>query len=603
MATHLVPGEDSATLDLGQSGSGALTTTDSKERYLTNSRREGMSGRNVVVQDCAVQTDIGLGTEDWLPNFPTLSPSLCLELLPKLDEPQVKREVDFVQSLGVDLGVKQNTTKVNRKLFLKRKLETDETCFKLINKYTRDFSKYDSLIAHFSALLERAEKTLDEYKQQSEMQRTAADSYETCPTHLSEPLLTVQPKLVTSSPLLTLPPLPDPVCFLDIDFSDVDWRDVCKGTFRRIGSRSVQYFGPTDYRYGRTVHRARSYPDNNVIDRIFSELSSKLNDPSFNKEQVTCLITKYENGNCHIPFHSDDEPEIVGDIITVSLGATRNLTFRSKTGPAEQHSFKLEHGTAYAMVQGSQKLWEHGILPQPDSRNCRVSLTFRKLSQSPTVRRQLKPPRIHESSKPRDDPQPCPQERVLFLTDSILRDTPTDTFSPNTHCVKREMYQLSEILDHEMYIYGTKYVFISAGVNDLSRYEHRHYTLASNFKKNIEMLCKKYPETTFIFNSLLFTKYGWLNREIDQFNRFVFDLSLRKTNLWFFDSHDICCKLGELRYEILDPSGNGIHLASLPRGEIARCLVQCIGELSSRSATIRKYWPLRKQYVAHLARV
>ena len=117
------------------------------------------------------------------------------------------------------------------------------------------------------------------------------------------------------------------------------------------------------------------------------------------------------------------------------------------------------------------------------------------------------------------------------------------------------------------------------------------------------MLCKKYPETTFIFNSLLFTKYGWLNREIDQFNRFVFDLSLRKTNLWFFDSHDICCKLGELRYEILDPSGNGIHLASLPRGEIARCLVQCIGELSSRSATIRKYWPLRKQYVAHLARV
>ena len=139
----------------------------------------------------------------------------------------------------------------------------------------------------------------------------------------------------------------------------------------------------------------------------------------------------------------------------------------------------------------------------------------------------------------------------------MLRDSLPDTFSAHMHCVKREMYKLTDISDHEMYMYGTKFVFISAGINDLSRYDHRNYSLAADFKAKIDILCRKYPDTTFIFNALLLTKFGWLNREINLFNRHIFDHSLRRNNLWFFDSHHICCKLGE--------GGHPIHIATLPK--------------------------------------
>ena len=578
--------------DLGLSGSGAHTTTpSSKEHCLTNSLHGGK-------RTSETQTDISLGS--WIPVLPTFSPELCLELLPKLNEDEVKREIKFNKSLGLCKSAQLNAPKADKRKLLKHRLEfTEDTCLKLLDKHKHDLSQYDALIKNFSALLEEAENMLREYKQEIETRTTGSESYATCRSKLSqsEPLLTAPPQtLVTSSP--HLPPLPEPVCNFGVCFADIGWEDVCKGKFRRIGSRAVQYFGSTEYRYGRIVHRARPYPENSTIDMIISDISRILNDPSFNKEQITCLITKYENGNCHIPFHSDDEPEIVGDIITVSLGATRDLTFRSKTGPATQRSLRLEHGSVYGMVEGSQKLWEHGILPQPDCRDCRVSLTFRRIVQSSPKTDQPKPPRIHEPSKPKDDPAPRPRERLLFLTDSLLRDGPADAFPAHIHCVKREMYQLSDILNHEMYMHGTKYVFISAGVNDLSRYDHRHYTLAAEFKQNVEYLCERYPETTFIFNSLLMTKYGWLNREINLFNRLIFDHSLNMKNLWFFDSHQVCCKLGERGYDILDANGNGIHLTTVPKREITLCLKFCIDELGTRSGKIRKYWPLRREYVS-----
>jgi len=592
---------DSNSSNPGLSGSGALTTTASKEHCLTNTQQQGTCRRT-----CEAQTEISFGSEGWLPTFPTFSPGLCLDLLPSLNEKQVWEEIKFNQSLGIDTGVHSNTSKADRKKYIKNRLKfTEESSIKLLQKYKTDLAKHDTLTSNFSSLLEKAEKVLAEFREASEAaQTTVSDSYVTCPSQLElDPALTSTKaqELVTSSPL-QLPQLPSPVCLLDVCFADIDWRDVCEGNFRRIGSRSVQYFGLTDYRYGRTVHHAKPYPENSAIDRIISELSRNLNDPSFNKEHVTCLITKYENGNCHIPFHSDDEPEIVGDIVTVSLGATRDLKFRSKSGPARQHSLSLQHGSAYVMVEGSQNLWEHGILPQPDTRDCRVSLTFRRLAKSPPASSQSKIPRIHEPKKPRDDPNQYPNERVLFLTDSMLRDSLPDTFSAHMHCVKREMYKLTDISDHEMYMYGTKFVFISAGINDLSRYDHRNYSLAADFKAKIDILCRKYPDTTFIFNALLLTKFGWLNREINLFNRHIFDHSLRRNNLWFFDSHHICCKLGEGGHPILEETGNGIHIASLPKREITRCLKVCVGELSTRSGTIRKQWPLRRQYVSLVSR-
>ena len=461
----------------------------------------------------------------------------------------------------------------------------------IIDSYTIDISKIDTLMNHFSGLLEKAETTLEGYK--TEAMRTNAD----CIGNSALPSAPAPQPLVISSPPTALP---TPVCNLSVNFNDINWIDICKDTnFSRIGSRSVKYYGASDYGYGPTVHKAKHYPQNATIDHIFTQISEALQDPSFNKEQVTCLITKYEDGKCHIPFHSDDENKVTGDIITLSLGASRDLVFRSKVGPVKQQIHKLDHGCVYVMTRESQNFWEHGILPQPEVQDCRMSLTFRRLSQNAPPRQKI--PRIHKPThKPMVTEQPQPKERLLFLTDSLLRDLPFDL--PNVQCVKREMYQLSKILEHEQYISGSKIVIISSGINDLSRYDHNHHSLSCNFKRNIDYLIEKYPNTTFIFNSLVLTRLSWLNEEIKHFNSFIFELSNSVSKLWFFDSHHICTVLYQKGETIVDPDGNGIHLTVLSKREIARCLATCVRELMGRSYLIRKHWPLRREYVSLLGR-
>ena len=563
--------QDSSSL-LGLSGSGVPTTTVPKEPYLTNPLSDGR---------CEVQTDICLGTNNWLP---TLSPTTCLELLPQLTKAQINHEIEYNLSLGIDIGARQNTKYEKRTELLRHKLENDTTS--LIDKYLGDLSKYDLLIHSFSELLAKAEEAITELT--AEKQRK---------TDSSTPAAQTSQQLVTDS---NLPALSPPVRTLSVTFKDIDWQDVCKGAvFQRIGSRLVDYFGAVDYGYGLTIHVAKEYPENEVIDQIILAIATELDDPTFNKDNVTCLVTKYLNGKFHIPYHSDDE-NIIGDIVTAIFGATRDLSFRSKAGPAVQTSHTLGNGTVYAMSRESQDFWEHGILPEPNDTGCRVSLTFRRIAKASSATPSIPP--IHEPSKPANDPQPRTNERILFLTDSMLHDIPSHLLPSHVHCIKRKMYQLNDILDHEQYFPGTKYVIISAGINDLSRYDHRYYSLSRDLTSKLELLCKKYPQTTFIYNSLVLTRFEWLNREVHHFNRFMFDFSRRHCNFWFFDSHHICSKLSERRHLILNPSGNGIHLAFLPRGEITSCLAICVRELTERRTAVCKYWPLRREYASLLGR-
>ena len=79
---------------------------------------------------------------------------------------------------------------------------------------------------------------------------------------------------------------------------------------------------------------------------------------------------------------------------------------------------------------------------------------------------------------------------------------------------------------------------MSCGINDLARYGKTASTLADITFSRLAKCCRDNPNTNFIFNSILLTKNSdWLNREIDQFNVYVYDLSKSIPNLTFFDSH------------------------------------------------------------------
>ena len=95
------------------------------------------------------------------------------------------------------------------------------------------------------------------------------------------------------------------------------------------------------------------------------------------------LITKYCNGSDSLPFHQDNEFEIVEDsvITTISLGETQNISFRSINDRGKEISVTLRHGKLLNMSRSSQEFFEHSI-PKDFSKRMRVSITLRLLKEN-----------------------------------------------------------------------------------------------------------------------------------------------------------------------------------------------------------------------------
>ena len=92
------------------------------------------------------------------------------------------------------------------------------------------------------------------------------------------------------------------------------------------------------------------------------------------------LLTYYRHGDDHVNWHADDEPEL-GDapvIASLSLGASREFQYRHKQGE-ESGSLQLRDGELLVMQPLFQQEWEHRVPPQPEIREPRINLTFRRV--------------------------------------------------------------------------------------------------------------------------------------------------------------------------------------------------------------------------------
>ena len=138
---------------------------------------------------------------------------------------------------------------------------------------------------------------------------------------------------------------------------------------------------------------------------------------------------------------------------------------------------------------------------------------------------------------------------------------------------------------------------ISAGMNDLSRYGHTGESLGSFISSKIRYWLCKYPNTLFIFNSLIDTNRPWLNHRIDILNKLMFDLSIElyDSNFWFFDSHASFVDVDD-HFPIHSPTGNGIHISIRACQYISRIMADAIGALVSSSPVTARVWPLRSEF-------
>jgi alkylated DNA repair dioxygenase AlkB len=97
-------------------------------------------------------------------------------------------------------------------------------------------------------------------------------------------------------------------------------------------------------------------------------------------EPNSCLINYYVDGRSKMGFHSDeiDNLERGTEIIIISLGIDRKLSFRSKADYSQRLYYLLPHGSLLYMSQRTQEFWSHAI-KRANVPEGRISLTFRRI--------------------------------------------------------------------------------------------------------------------------------------------------------------------------------------------------------------------------------
>lgn len=498
----------------------------------------------------------------------------CLELLPFLSPTQLETEIKHLQALDASINFRSTRSADSKRDFLHKSLSGS-----LCREVDTIVRKYDILLQNISRSVTEAQLHVDGIAQSL----ITTPPTDTATDH-------IQPDAGNTE-------LEIPVRFIDTSFADMNYSDIEEAinfTDNHVGGRKTAYFGSTGYSYGPKTHVPAAYPDHPVFECLFDRLQE--HDPDFSRENYTCLATQYPHGRCTLPMHHDDEKCIVpgSTIYTVSFGATRTVRFLNIEQRLQLQEHKLEHGSVHCMSKESQSIWKHGITIEPEVTGSRISFTFRKLLKSPPSPEVRKPvPRIAPPSAPKSADRPT---RVLLLTDSIHSRTPPHLFEsvPNHICIRKTNYELTNLHNFSPEFAYTDCVIVSCGINDLSRYGHTASSLADCVAHRFKEYSRKYPNTKFIFNSLLWSRdYRWLNAEVDLFNNYMFELSRSVRNMYYFDSHNLVSRsnirnvyASGARTDLAESDmrttegNNGVHVTLEVRRLVVRELVNSVGYLA-----------------------
>lgn len=107
------------------------------------------------------------------------------------------------------------------------------------------------------------------------------------------------------------------------------------------------------------------------------KLKKKIEKFTGQKFQV-CVLIYYPDGNSGVDFHSDYVA--FGDtsfIPSISLGEEREFKFREKES-GNEFTTSLANGSLIIMGKYCQDRYEHSLPVNPDYKNPRINLTFRK---------------------------------------------------------------------------------------------------------------------------------------------------------------------------------------------------------------------------------
>ena len=136
---------------------------------------------------------------------------------------------------------------------------------------------------------------------------------------------------------------------------------------RRRVPRLVYWAGDAglNYRYSGTDHPCSGWPV--ALEPLRSWVAEQA-DLAAN----FVLMNRYRTGKDSMGWHADDEPELLGDVCSISLGASRRLLLDT---PAERLALTLRHGSVIRIPRH----WRHAVPKTSQPVGERINLTFRRL--------------------------------------------------------------------------------------------------------------------------------------------------------------------------------------------------------------------------------
>lgn len=155
--------------------------------------------------------------------------------------------------------------------------------------------------------------------------------------------------------------------------------------------------GLTELTYSGYQPHAYSWDDYPPLKDMLDAVHKALPGSSFN----SLLLNRYNGGNDYVGWHSDDE-KLYGptpEIASLTFGCDRDFVLKKKpckkscdgsdepaskrlkkgSHDADQHTFRLRHGSLLVMRGYTQRDWIHSVPKRAKAEATRINLTFRRV--------------------------------------------------------------------------------------------------------------------------------------------------------------------------------------------------------------------------------
>jgi alkylated DNA repair dioxygenase AlkB len=180
------------------------------------------------------------------------------------------------------------------------------------------------------------------------------------------------------------------------DWQTTDWRGLSDAQLAKVHFRNIHWQHDRIKLYGKSVPLPRlsawygdpgksytysgltlhPHPWNDGLRTIKQAV-----EPAAGERFNSVLLNWYRNGEDHMSWHADDEPELGCNpvIASVNFGASRDFVLRRTDEPRQKIKIPLHHGSLLVMRGALQHHWQHSVPKRKRVTGSRFNLTFRRI--------------------------------------------------------------------------------------------------------------------------------------------------------------------------------------------------------------------------------